>query len=236
MPNCIIVDDYPEAIEVIEEHLKKIPQLVLVKTFENSIEALTFLEKNNIDIVFLDIQMPHLSGIELIESLKNRNKDNLPSFILTTGYSQYAESAFEQRASDYLIKPIGFKKLKMSIERIIEDRTSNPNKDYFFVEFEGARVKINYKDIAYVESDGNYITIAESKIKKRLIYNKTLKYIEEILCRQGFLRVHKSFIISKSHVVTVKFPEIILKAEGVEIEIPIGRKYKNIVFSTFPSI
>ena len=119
MISCIIVDDQIEAIEIIESHVKHKVELTLVKAFTNPLEALSFVEKNKIDLVFIDVQMPHLNGLDFIESLRVKKGSDIPKFILTTGYDEYALSGFEQGAVDYLLKPIGFKRFNIAIDRII---------------------------------------------------------------------------------------------------------------------
>src|SRR4051812_44926515 len=115
MISSIIVDDQIENVEVIEEHLKQIPQLALLKKFTSCLEALDFLEVNHVGIVFLDIQMPGLSGLKLIENLKEKNGANIPKFIMTTGYPEYALSGFDYGVVDFIVKPIFFKRFKIVV-------------------------------------------------------------------------------------------------------------------------
>ena len=149
MINCIVVDDQQEAIDVIVEHAKRIPQIVVTKTFTDSIEALHFLESNKIDLVFLDVDMPNLNGIELIESYKAKIGSTSAKFIFTTGYPDYAISGFEKGVIHYLLKPIVFKRLKEAVERFLENTKNiqsndaiGGNKDYFFVESDGSKLKL----------------------------------------------------------------------------------------------
>jgi DNA-binding LytR/AlgR family response regulator len=230
--NCVVVDDMEAAIEVLEHHIKKMPQLILLKTFTNSPEALEFLEKNPVDIAFLDIQMPYLSGLELIEHLRIKLSDDLPSFVITTGYPEYALSGYEQGAIGYLLKPIIFKQFKTTIDRLIENwekkafnNISNQNDEYFFIESGGARVKMNYKDISYLESDGNYIKFVMGK-NEHMIYNRPMRYLEAVLSDHGFIRVHKSFIISMNHIQALKGNKITINVFGEESKtIPVGTTY-----------
>lgn len=238
MINCIIVDDQQEAIYVIQDHLKKIPQLALRKTFTDPIEGLKYLENNQIDLVFLDIEMPILNGLEFIESLKAVNGKNIPKFIFTTGYHKYALSGYEHGAIDFLVKPIGFKRFNISIERLIDYIKNVPiqnsilNKDYFFVELDGARFKIQYNNIVYIESDRNYIHIVEEKIVRKIC--KPMHYIENILGKhENFIRVHKSFIISDKYVEIIKGNDIIMNFNGIKKTISIGKTYKNSVLKKF---
>ena len=231
---CIVIDDIEEAIKLVVDHIKKIPELILVDTFTDPLDALLFLETNNIDLVFIDVKMPHLNGIEFIETLRAKRGNKIPTFVVTSGYDQYALSGFEQGAVDYLLKPIGFKRFKTSIERILERNTpgynNNLSKEHFFVESKGEKLKLTYKSIAYIESSGNYVTVVEDKAK-RLIY--TSMHSMENLLNKDFVRVHKSFIISEHYIASVRSTQIFLNVSGDIVIIPIGRSYKNNVLRLF---
>lgn len=227
---CIIVDDVEMAIVVIEDFIKKTPELEVVETFTKSIEALKYLEKNKVDLVFLDIKMPVLDGLKLIECLREKMGRNIPSFVLTTGRPEFALSGYQQGAIGYLVKPIEFKEFKIAIGRILDSWKKNSavidgivDKDYFFIESDGARIKLKYKDIAYLESDGNYIKLVENNVD-RLIYNKPMHYIESILSNHGFVRVHKSYIVSMHYIKELRGSEILLN--GFNKIIPVGSTYK----------
>jgi DNA-binding LytR/AlgR family response regulator len=238
MINCLIIDDQQEAIDVIQDHLSKFSQINLRKVFTDPIEGLKYLETNQVDLVFLDIEMPNLNGLEFIESLKAVNGKNIPKFIFTTGYHKYALSGFEHGAIDFLVKPIGFKRFNISIERFI-DYIKNPtiqnsilNKDYFFVELDGAKFKIKYGNIAYIESDRNYIQIVEEKIVRKIC--KPMHYIENLLGNHdNFIRVHKSFIISDKYVEVIKGNDIVMNVNGTKKTISIGKTYKDSVWKKF---
>lgn len=234
MIKCIIVDDQKEAIGVIEDHLKKFSQLTVLSIFTDSLEGLDFLQDNEIDLVFLDIEMPNLNGLDFIESLRSRKGKNLPKFIFTTGYHKYALSGYEKGVIDFLVKPIGFTRFKMSIDRFIDSwkdlvPMKNIQKDYFFMELDGARVKISFDNVMYIESDRNYIHIYEKKIKRT--FYKTLNYMEDLLCDgEEFIRVHKSFIISVKYMDQIKGTNVIMDLKNGERKtISIGRTYKEAV-------
>jgi two-component system LytT family response regulator len=235
---CIIVDDRVDAINTIKNHLKNIKELTLIESFTDSIKALTFLETNKIDLIFLDIDMPDLDGLEFIESLTLKNGKYIPKFIYTTGHAKYALSGFDLGASGYLIKPIIFKKFKVAVERIVDNwkDTSNINskqkKDYFFLEQDGAKFKIKYSNIAYIESERNYIHIHEVNTVRKII--KPMNQIEAVLKDQdNFIRVHKSFIISDNYVESIKNNDIVLKINGARKTISIGKTYKESVLKKF---
>jgi DNA-binding LytR/AlgR family response regulator len=235
MITCTIIDDQKEAVGVIQDHLKKFSQLKLIAVFTDSLEGLEFLEKNQIDLVFLDIEMPNLNGLDFIESLRSKKGKNIPKFIFTTGYHKYALSGYEKGVIDFLIKPIGFIRFKMSMDRLIEawrdPQSSNRNfhKEYFFIELDGVKIKINYENIMYIESERNCIHIYERNVKRT--YYKTMNYIESILINnEDFIRVHKSFIISINYAEEIKSSDIVMNLTNGKIKtIPIGRTYKEAV-------
>lgn len=238
MINCIIVDDRIDGIEVIENHLKNFDEIKLVKSFTDSIIALKFLENNKIDLVFLDIDMPNLDGLEFIESLTLTLGKNIPKFIYTTGHSKYALTGFELGASDYLLKPVVFKRFKVALERVLDKWKDplldnlNSNRDYFFVEIDGSKLKIKYDNIAYIESDRNYIHIYEEKIVRKIC--KPMYYIENILNNhKNFIRVHKSFIVSINFVEVYRGSDLILKINGEKKTISVGKTYKDAVNKRF---
>jgi two-component system LytT family response regulator len=233
MINCIIVDDQQEAVDVIVEHTKRIPEISVLKTFTDSIEALHFLESNKIDLAFLDVDMPNLNGIELIESHKAKIGSAATKFILTTGYPDYAISGFDQGVVDYLLKPVVFKRLKQSFERFIETTkgtqigdVNSGTKEYFFIESDGSKLKLNYRNIAYIESEKNCVHIIESNAKKTI--RKPMHYIEGLLeSHKDFIRVHKSFIISVNYIDVVKLNEIVLNISGTKKTISLGGTYRD---------
>ena len=234
MITCIIIDDQEEAIGIIADHVANKQELKLVKTFTNPLEAMQFVEKNKIDLVFIDIQMPHLNGLDFIETLRSKNGANIPKFIFTTGYNEYALSGFEHGVSDYLLKPIGFKRFNIAIDRLLSNwvkpvTSATPTNDFFFADVDGKKMKINFKDVAYIESSGNYITVFGNNLKV-LLY-KSLSSIQEVLSPEDFVRVHKSYIVSIHYIDAIKGNEIFLKIDGKSKDIPIGATYKDAILA-----
>jgi two-component system, LytTR family, response regulator len=229
MYTCIIVDDQKEAVDLIRDHVQKISKLSIQLMTTDSIEALTFLDNNKPDIIFLDIEMPDLTGIEFIENIKTKWGNNIPKVVFTTGYSEYALSGYEHGVADYLLKPVTFSRFKMCVDRIIDElnqhNTIPEEKLFFFVEDKGQKVKINFGDIIYIEGAGNYITIVMDESKK-MIY-KSLSAMHDILPSDKFLRVHKSYIVAISRVHAIKGNNVIVKVKDVTKGIPLGIKYKD---------
>lgn len=228
MINCIIVDDEPHAIEVLDHYVKQTPYLHLVASFTNPIEALQLLGQRKIDLVFLDIQMPEISGIDFIKAIQGKSK-----VILTTAYSEFAMEGYDLYVVDYLLKPIRLPRFLVAVQKAVEQinslhEISSPLEidagDYIFVKTEskGKLLKINLADIDFIESMKNYVAIHRSG-QKTLVYT-TMKELEERLPKKQFLRVHKSFIIPISRITGIEGNLVRLK--NVTAEILIGENYK----------
>ena len=228
MIKCIIVDDEPHAIEVLDHYVKQTPHLQLVASFTNPIGALQLLGQQKIDLVFLDIQMPELSGIDLIKAIQGKSK-----VILTTAYSEFALEGYDLYVVDYLLKPIRLPRFLAAVQKAVEQiHALNENTlqqeigedDYIFVKTEskGKLLKINLADIDFIESMKNYVAIHRGG-QKTLVYT-TMKDLEERLPKKHFIRVHKSFIIPISRITGIEGNLVRLK--NVAAEILIGENYK----------
>jgi len=228
MINCIIVDDEPHAIEVLEHYIKQTPHLQLVRAFSNPIEALQLLTQRKIDLVFLDIHMPEISGIDFIKAIQGKTK-----VILTTAYSEFALEGYELSVVDYLLKPIRLPRFLAAVQKAVEQITSQNESisqnehddDYIFVKTEskGKLLKINLGEIDFIESMKNYVAIHRGG-QKTLVYT-TMKDLEERLPKKQFIRVHKSFIIPVSRITGLEGNLVRLK--NVSAEILIGENYKS---------
>ncbi len=227
--NCIVVDDQEEAINLIKDHINKIPQLALMYASTKSIDVLAFLDSNKPDIMFLDIQMPEFTGIDLIENMKERWGHNIPHVVLTTGHIDYTLSGYELGVSDYILKPVTFKRFKKSVDRILNDldkqRTAEPIHNFFFADVDGKKVKIDFNDILYIEAARNYIIIVMEE-NKHIIY-KSMNSIMEILPKDIFIRIHKSYIMAIDKIESVRGSEILIERKNKKVNIPIGITYKK---------
>lgn len=228
MINCIIVDDEPHAIEVLDHYVKQTPHLQLVASFTNPIEALQLLTQRKIDLVFLDIQMPEISGIDLIKAIQGKSK-----VILTTAYSEFALEGYDLYVVDYLLKPIRLPRFLAAVQKAVEQihalneissQQEMVEDDYIFVKTEskGKLLKINLADIDFIESMKNYVAIHRGG-QKTLVHT-TMKDLEERLPKKHFVRVHKSFIIPVSRITGIEGNLVRLK--NVSAEILIGENYK----------
>lgn len=228
---CLIVDDEPLALKVIESHISKVPNMVLVESCQNAVEAYEVLLKSKVDLVFLDVEMPEISGVDLLKSMKNG-----PAVIFTTAYRDFALEAFELDAIDYLLKPISFERFFKSVTKYfqwkgnenheVKGGVSNTQEDAFiYVRSDRKIIKIPLKGILFIESLKDYVKIhlqAEIIITKEKISN-----LEEKLPGDQFIRTHRSFLVASKYIKA-------FTAETIEVEnheIPIGRTYKNSVLS-----
>lgn len=225
---CIIIDDEPLALEILEDFISKIPFLKLIKACSNGFEATHVLQEHKIDLIFTDIEMPDFSGIDFIKSL-----DHKPMFIFTTAYSHYAVEGFNLNAIDYLVKPIPFHRflkaatraqnlLKLKIEEELPVVNQENNQQFIFVKSDYENLKINLSDIKYIESLKDYIKIYTQK-EKPILTLSSLKNFEEKIGKVNFVRVHKSFIVSLNHIYSVQRNRIIIDDKWI----PIGLNYKD---------
>ncbi len=224
--SCIIVDDEPMAREILENHLKRIDSIQVKGSCKNAIEAFNLLNSEPIDLIFLDINMPEISGLSFAKSINKKIK-----IIFTTAYREYALDGFDLKAVDYLLKPISFERLFQSIHKFKNESLvfsqehvkefPSEKSDFFFVRSERKMIKINFSELDYIESLADYVKINSND--KVIITRETISSIEVKLPKKDFLRVHRSFIVSikKIESFTQEFIEIRNKA------IPISRSYKN---------
>ena len=227
---CIIVDDEPLAVDLISAYVDRIDTLEIVTTTNNPIEALLLIQQNDVDLIFLDIEMPNLTGLELVKNL-----NTLPQFIFTTAYPQYALEGFELNATDYLVKPIPFPRFVKAVSKAKElhelrnnDITNeNDDKEFIFVKSEYENIKINTKDIVYIQGLKDYIKIYVKDCTKSVLTLMSFKSILEKLPCKYFLRIHRSYIINIQHVSAHQKNKIIVNGE----RLPIGETYKNDVLN-----
>jgi DNA-binding LytR/AlgR family response regulator len=202
--NCIAIDDEPLALEIMKDYAAKVPFLNLLRTFDNALESIDYIRNNPIDLIFLDIQMEELSGIQLLNAIKTR-----PFVIFTTAYDEYAVQGFELDVVDYLLKPISFERFIKGVDKIFERMSKEEKKqprtdvqpgiiskkeDFFFVKTETRMEKVFFSDVLYIEGMGDYWRIVTQA--KRIMSLMNAKRIEEILPETQFFRVHKSFFIA----------------------------------------
>lgn len=218
---CIVVDDEPLAVSLLGSYIEKIPFFELIFSTENPIEALEYIRKNEADLIFLDIQMPELSGINFMKIVGDKLK-----YILTTAYSEYALEGYEHNVIDYLLKPISFDRFQKSALKAQERFPTNETSanSYFFVKSSGQQHKINFDEILYIESIKDYVNIKTDN--QEYIVLDTLKSLENQL-PENFARVHKSFILNLDKIEKIDVRNVFLNSGK---EIPIGETYKSEFF------
>ena len=230
--NCIIIDDEPLAREAIEILVKDTSQLNLLGMFNNALAASKFMEENPVDLIFLDIQMPGITGIEFARNISKRSL-----VIFTTAYSEYAVDSYEVDAIDYLIKPIDPERFHKAVNKAIayhslllkeeKENIEAGNTEYFFVKSERRYFKINYKDILFIEGLKDYVIIQLDE--QRVITRMNLKNIFELLPKHDFLRVNKSYIVNTKHIDSFDNNDIFIKTH----EIASGNTYRDTFFEAF---
>jgi DNA-binding LytR/AlgR family response regulator len=226
MIKCVIIDDEQPAIKVLEKYIKRISTLQLVGSATDPFTGIELIKNNKADVVFLDIHMDEMTGIEVMDTL-----DPSVQVIFCTAYSEFAVKSYELNAVDYLMKPISFDRFEKAVKRIkvngnvqVDSSHDNIPDDYFFVkaEVKGKMIRINLDEIDYIEAKNNYIAIHNGN-HITLVYS-TMKEIEKYLSPSRFIRIHKSFIIALSKIAHTEKNSIILKNQE---KIPIGQIYKN---------
>lgn len=223
--NCLIVDDELLAQEVIELYLSRIEGMVLVGKCNNAIEAFAALNRYPVDLMFLDIKMPEISGLDFIRSLKHP-----PKIILTTAFTEYALEGYELDVSDYLLKPVSFDRFIKAVDKVrrVQDNVTPTTilpaeADSFYVKSDRKLVKVIPSEIIYIESQKNYLYIHTTE--QKIMTYSTLNNMEESLNRYNYLlRVHKSYMINKNQIRQIDNGIIILKTDA---EVPLGASYRD---------
>ncbi len=222
--NCLIIDDEPFARKGLEEHVQEIDFLQCVASCENALKAASYLNEQKIDLIYLDIHMPKVNGIDFLKALKNP-----PLTIFTTAYSNYALEGYTLDVIDYLVKPITFERFLKASQKAMEyfqlkmraENNNTPPVDYFFVRCDRKFEKVFFRDVSYVEGLQNYAVIHVAD--RKLITYITLTSLENQLPKDQFLKVHKSFLISVPHVKAIEGDEIIMG----NARIPISRTLRD---------
>ena len=227
MLKCLIVDDEPLAVDVIAEYVPKIPFLQLAASYNNGVEALMHLQKEKIDLIFLDIQMPQLTGLQFMNLLQSRAQ-----VIIVSAYNEFAIHGYEHDVTDYLLKPVSFERFYKGAEKAlrVSERTfkeqQSINVDFIFVRAENRMIKINFSDILYIEGLKNYISIY-TNTNKRIITLQNMKTLEDLLPARRFIRVQKSYIVNLEKIDAVERQRILI---GDKV-IPIGEAYSASFFA-----
>lgn len=229
MLNCMVIDDEHLAIQLLENHISKVSFLQLTSTFQNPLDAVINITANPVDLIFLDIQMPQLNGVQFMKLLQNRAQ-----VIITSAYQEYAIEGFENNVVDYLLKPISFERFFKAVEKA--HNLKNPSQKlekapelgakggYIFIKVETKMVRVELDDILFIEGLKNYVSIYTKN--QRIITLQVMKQLEEILVPNRFVRVHKSYIVALDKINSIERQEITIN----DRIIPIGITYQEHFF------
>lgn len=221
---CLIVDDEVLAQDVIEKYITNIPTLLLVGKCDNAIEAISFLHNNHVDLLFLDLNMPELSGLEMLKTLNNP-----PKVILTTAYSEYALESYEYGVVDYLLKPIKLERFIKAVNKVVEQFNENngtldtkvkKQAQTIFIKEDQVTYQLDLEDILFVEAYGNYLKVHTNE--KVYVIRDTMHDMESKLSNKNFIRIHKSYIASITKIESVSGNRVFINQQ----ELPIGEMYK----------
>jgi two-component system LytT family response regulator len=226
---CIAIDDEPLALQLLQDNISKVPYLELIASCRNVFDAMKVLQENQIALIFIDIQMPGLTGLEFI-----RSQENKPLVILITAYKQYALEGFDLAVIDYLVKPVALDRFIKACNRAKEQyelklkRASNTpplQQDFFFLNADYSQVKIVFDDIVWVEGLRDYVKIFLTSSGKPLLFRTSLRAIESELPSTKFIRIHKSYLVAIASITAVRKTSVFIK----DIELPIGETYRETI-------
>jgi two-component system, LytTR family, response regulator len=228
MLRCIAIDDEPLALELLEDNISKVPYLQLAATCSNAMEAIKVLQEQTVDLMFLDIQMPGLTGLQFIQSLKEK-----PMIILVTAYEKFALEGFNHDVVDYLVKPVSLDRFVKACNKAWElyqlktkptaITTAGKSPDYIFVNVDYSLFKVVVDDIMWIEGLKDYIKIHLKSSSKPVITRMTMKAVEELLPGNRFIRVHKSYIAAMNFITAVRKSSVMIGA----IELPVSDTYQE---------
>lgn len=223
---CIVADDEPIARQIVENYCADIPYLEIIASCKNAFEAMEVMQSNTVDLLFLDINMPKLSGLSLLKTLQNK-----PEVIITTAYSEYAVEGFELAVTDYLLKPFSLERFLQAVIKVRNktdvttetiSTTTEEKQKFIFVKSDKKLIKLNLSEINYIEAYGNYIKIYTDKM---ILVSQTLTCFLEKLPR-NFIRIHKSFVVNFDKLKLIDGNQIVLLSEA---KLPIGKSYRKSV-------
>lgn len=224
--NCIIIEDQTPAQRLLKGYINSVPELVLKEVFSNALDAVNYLKINNIDLIFLDIHLPKLSGIEFLKTFNPNAK-----VILTTAFSEYAIESYDFDVVDYLLKPFSFQRFLKAISKVTSTDSvlsNSKNKEQIFIKSGYEYIKIDLKDIVYIKSDGDYTEIVLENVK--YLSSQSLKQWKLFLSSDRFTQIHKSYIVQVNLIQKVLGNQVNLNSN---INLPIGRAFKDDFINTF---
>lgn len=226
---CIAIDDEPLALDLLEDNISMVPYLQLTGKCNNAFEAMEILRQQPVDLIFLDIQMPGLTGLQFLESLPNK-----PLVILITAYEKYALEGFNLSVTDYLVKPVSLERFIKACNKAQElhqlktgGKTAREEADFFFVNVDYSLHKVVFTDIRWIEGLKDYVKIHLNSSTKPVITRMSIKGLEEQLPGSKFLRIHKSYIVSVAAISTIRKNSVFLDT----LELPVGDTYRDALYA-----
>ncbi|MDN3654813.1 LytTR family DNA-binding domain-containing protein [Ferruginibacter paludis] len=224
MIRCIAIDDEPLALELLTDNISKVPYLQLVAACDNAMEAMSIMEQQTVDLIFLDIQMPGLTGLQFIQSMTVK-----PMIILITAYEKFALQGFELNVTDYLVKPVSLDRFVNACNKArelfylrVQPKVAS-GAGYFFVNVDYSLVKVVTADIIYIEGLKDYIKIHLKSTQRPLVTRMPMKTIEEQLSPESFIRIHKSYIVSIAFITSVRKSSVFIDS----LELPVSDNYRD---------
>jgi DNA-binding LytR/AlgR family response regulator len=226
--SCIAIDDESLALELLEDNIRQVPYLELVAGFNRPMEAMEYLQQHEIDLVFIDIQMPGITGLQFIQSLPQK-----PMYILVTAYEKFALEGYNLNVVDYLLKPVAMDRFVKACNKAMDlfrlkasgSKMQADEPKYFFVNADYKLIKVEFTDIIWIEALKDYLKIHLHSNKNPLVTRMSMKSIEDQLPQSQFIRIHKSYIISKSAITAVKKTSVFIG----DLELPVGELYRDAV-------
>ncbi|SEW54129.1 DNA-binding response regulator, LytR/AlgR family [Chitinophaga arvensicola] len=226
---CIAIDDEPLALDLLEDNISMVPYLQLTGKCNNAFEAMEILRHQSVDLIFLDIQMPGLTGLQFLESLPNK-----PLVILITAYEKYALEGFNLAVTDYLVKPVSLERFIKACNKAQElhqlktgGKTAREEADFFFVNVDYSLHKVVFADIRWIEGLKDYVKIHLNSSTKPVITRMSIKGLEEQLPGAKFIRIHKSYIVSVAAITTIRKNSVFLDT----LELPVGDTYRDTLYA-----
>jgi DNA-binding LytR/AlgR family response regulator len=225
---CLAIDDEPLALKLLEDNISNVPYLELVASCRNVFDAMKVMEENKIDLVFIDIQMPRMTGLQFIGSLENK-----PLVIFITAYKQYALESYDLAVVDYLVKPVAIDRFIKACNRAKELYELKTAKNqpvttphpYIFLNADYSQVKITLEDITWIEGVRDYVKIHLKSSAKPMLFRTSLKAIEPDLPAEKFIRIHKSYIVAIESIIAIRKTSLFIK----EMELPVGETFRDAV-------
>jgi DNA-binding LytR/AlgR family response regulator len=220
---CLIVDDDEMSRKLLATMCAQLEDIEIVSVCENAMQALPLLEKEEIDLIFLDVEMPEMTGLDMV-----KNVTRLPQIIFVTSKQEYAVEAFEHRVTDYIQKPVQFPRLVKAIDRAreVKGKRLTDDSNELYVRVDGKLVRLDLKEVLYIESIGDYVIFHTEK-KEKFIVHSTLKNIDDKITNPKFLKVHRSFIVNLSKIIDIQETNLVIKDKVI----PISRAHRPVLMN-----